>query len=347
MKAGFVYDPVYLKHNTGEHVENPKRLKAIISHLEETGLIKELAQLRPRAASIDEIAAAHDKQYIIQIRDRASRGGGWLDADTVISPGSYEAAIYAAGGTIEAVDAVMEGRLKSAFALVRPPGHHATYRQAMGFCLFNNVAIATKYALNRYSMARIAIVDFDVHHGNGTQEAFYSNPQVLYISTHEAPLYPGTGRIDETGREAGLGTTINIPLPAGCGDGEYIKVFEEIITPAVLRFKPELIMVSAGYDAHWSDGIALMEVTVTGFGQMVKIIMRLADELCEGRLVLGLEGGYNLNALAYSVKATFDILLGRENVDDPLGNSRRGYVIGAAPPIDPLIKSIRELHHIR
>jgi len=343
MAVGYVYDPIYLKHDTGEHVENAGRLEALISHLEQAGLKSQLTLVEPRAASIEELSLVHQKQYIGYIQDVARKGGGWLDADTVMSPDSYEAALYAAGGAIRAAEAVMDGEVVSAFALVRPPGHHATPRRAMGFCLFNNIAIAAQHALARYNLERILLIDFDVHHGNGTQETFYDNPQVMYISTHQYPFYPGTGDIEETGDGAAQGTTINIPLPAGCGDGEYLKVFEQIIVPAARRFKPQLILVSAGYDLHWADGLALMQVSVTGFGQMARIIKGLADELCGGRLVFSLEGGYNLNALAASVKATFDVLLGDTSIDDPLGQSPRSF--GAAN-IDRLIAAIKEIHNL-
>ncbi len=341
MKAGFVYDPIYLKHDTGQHVENAGRLEAISSLLEETGLTQQLTPIKPRAASVDELSLVHDEQHISHVFDVAQRGGGWLDADTVMSVDSYEVALYAAGGVITATEAVMSGEVASAFALVRPPGHHATSRRAMGFCLFNNVAVATEYALAKCNLERIAIIDFDVHHGNGTQESFYDNPQVLYTSTHESPFYPGTGYVEETGSGVAKGTTVNIPLPAGCGDNEYLQVFEQIVSPAVRRFKPQLILVSAGYDPHWVDGLAMMQVTTTGFAQMVRVIKRLADEFCRGRIVICLEGGYHLQALAYSVKATFDVLLGNTSIEDPLGQSpRRFQTLG----VDPLLNRIREIH---
>jgi len=341
MKAGFVYDSIYLEHDTGHHVENSQRLEAIISHLNETGLKRQLTSIKPRAASIEELSLVHREQHISHIREVAQRGGGWLDPDTVASPKSYEAAVYAAGGTMKATEVVMSGEVNSAFALVRPPGHHATPTRAMGFCLFNNIAIATRYALSKYKLERILIIDFDVHHGNGTQETFYDNPQVLYISTHEYPFYPGTGDIEEIGSGAGKGTTLNIPLPAGCGDDEYLQVFEQIIIPAAKRFNPQLIMVSAGYDTHWADGLALMQVSVTGFAQIAKAIKGLADEQCNGHLVLTLEGGYNFTALAASIKATFDMLLGKSNIEDPLGQPQRR---SAAPDIAPLIKRIKQIH---
>ena len=343
MKVGYVYDPIYLKHDTGQHPENASRLEAIISHLEQTQLIRQLTPIRPRAVSIEELALVHHKQHIAHVQEVARGGGGWLDADTVMSPDSYEAALYAAGGIIKASEAVMQGDIGSAFALVRPPGHHATATQAMGFCLFNNVAITAKYALAKYELERVAIIDFDVHHGNGTQASFYDNPQVLYTSTHQSPFYPGTGYIDETGKDEAKGTTVNIPLPAGCGDNEYFLAFEQILVPVVRRFQPQLILVSAGYDPHWADGLAMMQVSVTGFAQMARIIKGLADELCSGRLVFTLEGGYSLTALAASVKATFDVLLGNTNIEDSLGKSPHRL---AVPSIAPLIKKIKETHNL-
>ncbi|MBA7641136.1 Histone deacetylase-like amidohydrolase [subsurface metagenome] len=344
MKVGFVYDPIYLQHDTGQHVENASRLEAIISHLEQTRLIRQLTLVKPRAATIEELTLVHSEQHVSHIQEMVQKGGGWLDPDTVVSASSYQAAIYAAGGVIEAGEMVMQGGVDSAFALVRPPGHHATANRAMGFCLFNNVAITAEYVLSRYNLERIAIIDFDVHHGNGTQEIFYDNPRVLYLSTHQYPFYPGTGALDETGRGEGKGTTVNIPLPAGCGDNEYLPVFEQIVGPVIRRFDPQLILVSAGYDLHWADELAMMQVTTTGFAQMVKIIRGLADELCSGRLVFTLEGGYNLAALATSVKATFDVLLGdTSNIEDPLGKSPHRLT---APDITSLLKVIKEMHSL-
>ncbi len=341
MKVGIVYDPIYLRHDTGQHVENARRLEAITSHLEEVGLSSELIPIAPRPATTEEISRVHEEGYISHIRESAERGGGWLDLDTVISAASYEAALYAAGGAIRAAEAVVRGEVTSAFALVRPPGHHATTRRAMGFCLFNNVAIAAKQVMAEFGLERIAIVDFDVHHGNGTQEAFYSSPQILYVSTHQSPFYPGTGAVGETGIGEGVGATVNIPLPAGCGDAEYERVFTQIVIPAVNRFQPQLILVSAGYDPHWADELAMMQVSSGGFAQMVRAIKESADRLCDGRLVFSLEGGYNLTALAASVRATFEVLLGRTVGEDPLGKSPR---LANAPDITSLIGSVREIH---
>ncbi len=319
MKAGLVYDPIYLEHDTGEHVETPRRLIATMSHLEETGTRERLIMLPPRPASAEELEAVHTPEHISHVRAKAEGGGGWLDPDTTVSSRSYDAASYAAGGLMAGVEAVMRGDVDSAFALVRPPGHHAVADRAMGFCLFNNVAVAARFALNEFGLSRVLIVDFDVHHGNGTQDSFYADPGVLYFSTHEYPFYPGTGRMDETGTGEGEGTTVNIPLAAGWGDEEYLRAFREVLIPVARRFRPEFILVSAGFDAHWADHLAMMRASIQGFARMTTILRELADELCRGRLVFTLEGGYSLRAVPFSVKAVFDVLLGDTEIDDPLG----------------------------
>lgn len=343
MKVGFVYDPVYLKHDTGKHPENANRLLAIMRYLERTGPWQQLVSIKPEAATIEELSLVHERQYISEVRELAEKGGGQLDTDTVVSADSYEAARYAAGGVIKAVDAVVDGDMDSVFALVRPPGHHATAGKGMGFCLFNNVAVAAKYALHKYNIERIAIIDFDVHHGNGTQDAFYNNPDVLYISTHQSPHYPGTGSIGETGGGEAKGTTVNIPLPVGCGDKQYKEAFERVIIPVIRRFKPRLIMVSAGYDGHWSDGLAGMQLSIAGFAQITEIIKQIAEEVSAGHLVFTLEGGYNLTTLSASVRATFEALLGKKDIEDKLG--QLPFEI-EAPDITALLQQIMEVHNI-
>jgi len=342
MAVGIVYDPVYLKHDTGNHVENPRRLAGMLSSLE-SSVLSRLVSISPRPAAQPELALVHSAQHIHNIQSMALKGGGWIDADTVVSQGSFEAAVYAAGGAIAAAEAVMSGQVGRGFALVRPPGHHATRDRAMGFCLFNNVAIAARYLLSKYPLDRLAIIDFDVHHGNGTQAAFETEPRVLYVSTHQHPLYPGTGHLEEIGSGEALGTKINIPLPAGCGDVEYKMVYEQIVIPAVKRFNPQFVLVSAGFDAHWADNISAMQVSITGFAEMVKLIKGLTDEICGERLVLLLEGGYNLEALSAAVQATFEVLLGEVNITDPLGPSPR-----TQTPLDigDLIRRLREVHKL-
>jgi len=342
MKTGYVYDSIYLGHDTtSRHPEAAQRLEAILSRMDVSGLKKRLIHIPPRPATIKELAQVHRESYITDIREAAEKGRRRLDADTVISEESYKAAIYAAGGVIAAVEAVMEGRVDNAFALVRPPGHHATRQHAMGFCLFNNVAVAARYALDRCNLERILIVDFDVHHGNGTQEAFYEEPRVLYISAHQYPHYPGSGTIEEIGSGQGKGSNINIPLPAGSGDEEYRQVFEQIVIPAARRFAPGLILVSAGYDTHWADQLSMMRVSVSGFGWMVKTIRELAEELCGGKLTLTLEGGYSLDALAAAVEATFKMLLGETDIADMIGPSPEK---NTPPDISPLVGRVKAIH---
>ena len=343
VSVGLVYDPIYLEHDTGQHVEHAARLAAIIGLLEDSGTLSKLTTIPSHPASVEELSRVHSPEYISCVASVAQRGGGWLDADTVVSPASYDVARYAAGGAIAAVDAVMKGKVESAFALVRPPGHHALRWEAMGFCLFNNIAIAAQHAVSSYQLERILIVDFDVHHGNGTEEAFYHDPHVLYFSTHQSPHYPGTGHVNEIGAGPGEGFTVNVPLPAWCGDEEYLRVFDEVLAPAARRFGPQLIMVSAGYDSHWADLLSSMQLSVTGFSNMARVLKRLADELCGGRIVLTLEGGYNLEALALSVRATFDVLLGNPEIVDPLGKPPG---VRGAPSIDVLIRAIKETHKL-
>jgi acetoin utilization deacetylase AcuC-like enzyme len=343
MKAGLVYDPIYLEHDTGDHVENSQRLVDAMSYLKETGIKEKLTCLPPRPASLEELEMIHAPEYISYVKSKTERGGGWLDPDTVISPKSYEAALYAAGGVLAAVEAMMKGEVDNAFALVRPPGHHAIHDRAMGFCIFNNVAIAAKFALSKFNLNRVLIADFDVHHGNGTQDAFYADPEVLYFSTHQYPFYPGTGWMDETGAGEGEGATVNFPMAAGWGDEEYLRAFNEVLVPVARRFQPQLILISAGFDAHWADQLAMMSVTITGFARMVMILKELAAELCQGRLVFTLEGGYNLRVVASSIKAVFDVLLGNSEIDDPLG----GASMARKPEgFDEHIEAIKRIHHI-
>jgi len=342
MKVGLVYDSIYLEHDTGDHVENSQRLVTTISYLEETGIKEKLTMLSPRPASMEELEMVHAPEYISSVKNKAERGGGWLDPDTVMCPKSYEVALYAAGGLLTAVEAAMKGEVDSAFALVRPPGHHALRSRAMGFCIFNNVAIAAKFALSSFNLDRVLIADFDVHHGNGTQDTFYADPQVLYFSTHEYPFYPGTGRMEEIGTGEGSGTTVNVPMAAGWGDEEYLRAFNEVLVPVARRFRPQLILVSAGFDPHWADQLAMMRVSITGFAQMVMILKKLAAELCQGRLIFTLEGGYNLRVVASSIKAVFDVLSDGQEIDDPIGEAAAGKPAG----FDKHIEEIKRIHHI-
>ena len=343
MKVGLIYDPIYLKHDTGAHVENSSRLVETVALLEKSKLMGKLVTIVPRAATLEEVSLSHTPGHISRVQSCSARGGGWLDGDTYASPASYDVALYAVGGALQGVDAVMAGEVNHAFALVRPPGHHATSDEAMGFCLFNNIAVAAEYAKRNYNLERVLIVDFDVHHGNGTQDIFYSDPKVLYFSTHQYPWYPGSGSIYEDGAGEGKGFTVNVPLPAYCGDNELLRAYKEILVPVAKRFQPQLILVSAGYDPHWADQLSLMQLTVAGFAGIVNIIKELADELCQGKLLLSLEGGYHLEALSHSIKATLEILLGKYPSPDPLGKPQGAL---AKPDIDQILQEVISKHKL-
>jgi len=319
MSVGFVYDPVFLEHETGTHPENPDRLRATMALLEEAGLVERLRRIEARDATPDELALVHDPRYVAELERVAREGGGWADPDTLIMSRSFDVAVCVVGSTLAAVDAVVAGDVASAFCLVRPPGHHSSARRAMGFCLLNHVAVAAAYARARHGIDRVAIVDIDVHHGNGTQDAFYGEPGVLYASTHEYPFYPGTGAASETGAAAGRGYTINIPMPHRSGDAEHRRAFEEVVVPALRRYRPQLVLVSAGFDAHFADDIAGQQLSVDGYGALVSMIKATADELCGGRIVVALEGGYHLVALPWCVRRTIELLLGDAPTPDPLG----------------------------
>ncbi len=311
-KVGIVYHSFYLDHDPGQHVESPLRLQAIMAALHQQKLVEKLVPLSPMPASLEQLLLVHRPGLVQRLKGLAQSGGGAIDLDTVMSAGSFRAALMAVGGAIRAAEAVLEGEVDSAFALVRPPGHHATPAEAMGFCLFNNVAVAAAHLLHQGRAERILIVDFDAHHGNGTQAAFYADPRVLYFSVHQFPWFPGSGDVDEIGIGAGRGYTVNLPLPAGCGDAAHLRAFQEILIPAARRFGPQLILVSAGYDAHLADPLSLQRVTTPGYANLVATLKGMAQELCQGRLAMVLEGGYNLNALAASVATSFEVLLGAE-----------------------------------
>lgn len=342
--AGYVYDPLYLEHGVPGHPESPARLRAVISHLEEAGMLSQMERIAARDATEEELTLAHTPELVERVRAASANASPshWFDPDTYAVARSYDAAVRAVGGVLAATDAVLDGTARSAFCLVRPPGHHATPARAMGFCLFNNVAIAAAHAVAVRGLERAAIADFDVHHGNGTQDAFYTDGRVLYFSTHQFPFYPGTGHWSETGEGDGRGTTVNVPLPRGGGDSEYLQVYREVCAPALRRFRPQMLFVSAGYDAHFADPLAQMLLSTQGYYEIATLLRDLADELCGGRVVYTLEGGYDLTALAWSVRACVDTLIGNEWVPDPLGSGPRIH----GPDIESVLTAVKRVHNL-
>jgi acetoin utilization deacetylase AcuC-like enzyme len=317
MSTILITDTRFLDHDPGlGHPESPARLEAIQDDLARAPLAG-VAMEEARFATNAEIEAVHPAEYRAAL---AARGGhrARLDPDTVMSPGSWDAARLAAGAAVDAALATMNGRARNAFALVRPPGHHAETARAMGFCLLNNAAIAAE-AARRAGAERVLIVDWDVHHGNGTQDIFAGREDVLYMSVHQYPFYPGTGAAHEVGVGAGRGATVNCPLPAGRGDADYGAVFHDLFLPAARAFRPDLVIVSAGFDAHARDPLAEMRVSERGYAAMTSLLAQLADETCGGRLALMLEGGYDLPALAASVRATLEVMTGRRDDFGPGG----------------------------
>lgn len=339
MTTAILTDTRYASHTYPGHVERAERLQAIGKALDASGLRSELLALAPRAASAAELTAIHSPAHLRMLQRFGAQGGGNIDPDTYMNDTSWDAAVWAAGSALRAVEAVVRGECANAFSLARPPGHHATKDQAMGFCLVNNIAIAARYALDHLGLERIAIVDYDVHHGNGTQDIFYDEPRVLFCSTHAWPCYPGTGAITEVGAGAAVGTTLNVPLPLGLGDQGYRQVFEQVVVPTVRRWQPQMLLVSAGYDAHWSDPIGPMVLSVAGYADLTRMLYDLAAEMCDGRLVLVLEGGYNLDALGASVVAALRVLLGHDTGDDPLGS-----IAAHEPSVDNVIARLRSIH---
>jgi len=309
--TGFVYDDVYLTHLTGAgHPERPERLSAIMDRLKRQGLLSQLSLLRPTPAPLEWIGTVHTQEYIERVRKSCLAGTGFVDTpDSPASTNSYAVALTAVGGVLSAVDAVVAGQVRNAFCAIRPPGHHALKDHAMGFCLFNNVAIAARYAQKKYHLPKVLIVDWDVHHGNGTQAMFYDDPTVFYFSVHQSRFYPGTGDAEERGAGKGLGFTLNAPLPAGSGDAEYLRMFEEKLKPAAASFKPDFVFISAGFDAARDDLLGEMKISPEGYAKLTRIVRDIAERECQGRLVATLEGGYNLESLAASVEAHLRVLM--------------------------------------
>lgn len=302
MRTGIVKDWQYTEHNMGAfHVENPKRIEAIY-HMVEKEISFPLLEIKPRPAKEEEIQTVHSPSYIKAIKETSGKERVHLDPDTATSSRSYEVALLAAGGLLEAIDLIMDGKIKNGFALVRPPGHHAETSRAMGFCLFNNVAVGAEYLIKKHGLKRILIIDWDLHHGNGTQHSFYDRNDVLYFSTHQFPHYPGTGYWDETGQGNGEGFTVNVPLSSGKTDEDYLFAYRKILSPIAALFKPEFILVSAGFDIYKADPLGGMNISDEGFGALTSEFLDSAKDFSKERILFTLEGGYDLNGLREGVK---------------------------------------------
>jgi acetoin utilization deacetylase AcuC-like enzyme len=358
IQVGYAYDPICLEHDMPGHPEHAGRLRAVTSLLRARGLLDEINQISAAPADFDELCAVHDPLYVSRVYDLAERGGE-VGGDTYVVPRTFDAAAMAAGLAMRCAAAVMRGEARRAFALVRPPGHHAHAGHGEGFCLFNNIALAACAAIGRIagggdaawspaarksqagSKPRAMIVDFDVHHGNGTQAIFEDDPGVLLFSMHQyGHIYPGSGRVEEAGNGAGRGATINLPLPAGAGDAAFELAFEQIIAPAARRHRPDVLLLSAGFDAHWRDPLAGLNVTLTGIGALTASLCALSDEVCEGRLVAVLEGGYDLDALSYGVLNLLNAMRGQSGApDDPLGPAP-----GRITDASVVIERVKTLH---
>jgi acetoin utilization deacetylase AcuC-like enzyme len=338
--TGLVYDSLFLEHSIPGHPENAARLEAIVNELQSAGLWARMTRVTAQPVDLDLLSRVHEPAYIARVAAISARGGGFLDSDTYLVGASYDAARLAAGGAAELTRSVLRGQLRNGIALVRPPGHHAERRRGMGFCLFNNIAVAAQAALDEIALERVLIFDWDVHHGNGTQDIFYGSPHVMFMSTHQYPHYPGTGDWREAGAGEGTGYTVNLPLPVGVGDDGFARLFGEIVAPLAERFAPQLILVSAGYDAHWRDPLAGLHLSLRGYWQMAKGLLALAERLCGGRLVVVLEGGYDLEVLALGVADTCRALLG----DDAPGPDTIGPTGWPEPSLDKLTNAIRSRH---
>jgi acetoin utilization deacetylase AcuC-like enzyme len=342
MTTIYVTHPRYVEHDLAGHPEHAGRIRAVWKRLDEAGLTTRMRSVEATAAPVDLLRTVHTPGYLALLEriaghERLAR----LDADTYVTPTSYEIALLSAGGIVDAVRAVMSGEANNGLAAVRPPGHHAMPDRAMGFCILGNVAIAARYAQQAHGIERVLIVDYDVHHGNGTEAMFYDDPTVLFISTHQWPLYPGTGALTDTGTGKGQGCNINIPMPPGNGDANYAAVFEQVIWPAAQRFHPQLIIASVGHDAHWTDPLASMRLSLKGYAHLAQELALMARELCGGKIVFLMEGGYDLDALSYGMANIARVLLGDHEIIDPLGPAQDGR---AEPDIAPLIERVQKIH---
>ena len=340
MNTGIVKDRRYLNHGT-EHTppETPQRLASIYEMLENPDVSWKYTEIAAREAEVEEIALFHRRSYIDLIASTAGKKFTVLDPDTVATPDTYAVARLAVGGFLNAIDSVLSGEVDNAFAIVRPPGHHAQAGDAAGFCIFNNMVLGALHALERRGLSRILVVDWDLHHGNGTQAAFYEDRRVLYFSTHQYPAYPGTGALEEVGRGEGRGYTVNVPLRGGIDDAQYIRLFRRILAPVARQFRPELILLSAGFDIYCADPLGEMKVTPGGFAHLARILLDLAAELCGNRFAVTLEGGYHVGGLTRSVRAVLHEMWG----DTHTSRAELDRIeAGADPRVNAVIERVRQ-----
>jgi acetoin utilization deacetylase AcuC-like enzyme len=342
MTTGIVDDPVFSLHDRPGHPESAKRLESIRLALRNSGMIDRLAPMPTRLAKTEELRLCHEADYITQVEKLSGSGGGLFDSETYLNQYSFEAASKAVGGMIDLAAAITQGTAVNGFALTRPPGHHATTNQGMGFCIFNTVAIAARALQRNCGCPRVAIIDFDVHHGNGTQDLVGDDPAILYVSSHQFPHYPGTGSLFESGQGEAEGTIVNIPLPAGTGDGGLRQVYESVAFPVIRRFGPDFILVSAGFDSHWLDPLAELAFSLAGFDWLIRNLLMLAAELCLGRIAFCLEGGYQTEVLSQAVINTFEAMLEKNS----RGVDPYGAPASAEPDLALLVRQLREIHHL-
>ncbi len=343
MKTAFFTHASFALHTQAGHPEHAGRLEAVVAQLQDTGLWDALQHLTDVSPATDEqLLAVHEAAYLKRLAATAHRQyGTYFGADTYILPESYDLARLAAGGVVAVVDAVLRGDAPNGIAAVRPPGHHATPDTGMGFCLLSNVAIAARHAIRTHGLERVAVVDYDVHHGNGTQDCLYDDPQVLFISSHQSPLYPGTGALSETGIGPGAGYTVNIPLSAETGDAAFEELYTEFVGPMLQRYAPQLILVSVGFDAHWVDPLARLGLSLPGYDMLAQAMIQAAQTLCDGRVVFVMEGGYDLRALSHGWANIARRLLGRDDLSDPLGAAPADHSLPSG-----LLARLRDTHHL-
>ena len=342
MTTAYITHPRYVDHDIPGHPEHAGRIRSVWEALDEAGLTDRMQAIEPVPATDEHILPVHTAQYLDVLRQiERNEHAVHFDMDTYALPQTPAVARLSAGGVIQAVDAVLTGQADNALAAVRPPGHHAIPERAMGFCYLGNVAMAARHAQRAHGLERVLIVDYDVHHGNGTQDIFYDDDSVLFFSTHQHPYYPGTGAMDEIGGGKGRGYTVNVPLGAGHSDDDYNHIFNDVLWPLARRFRPQLVLVSAGFDAHWDDPLAMMRLSLNGFSRLDRQLIRLAGELCNGRIVFVLEGGYNLKVLAHGTANIARTLLGDNTTHDPFGQAS-----GSQRSTADLISRLKALHRL-